>query len=338
MWSDNFKHVVILCTLNRENSVFRLLESLRNTQIGIELLVICVESSNDFEYHDRISKSIKQSFNQASEVIYDPGGLPTCRNLAISKFLASKSAGEKLVHFFDDDITVETNYFSQAEYFFEVNKGVAGGGPRIADLYLPQKNSNRFLEFLGSSEQGNFGKITRSGKNYWFPDISSLKSASVDWIPGCCMIFRSVVLEKFRFNINLEKGPGQNYALGEDAEFTWRVSKYHDLAFIPSMRITHYLAPSKRDDMQLMLKGNAIWTAYLYRLTYGRVRIGSVLLSQLIEKVGLFCYQRFRIEGFVMFLKLNFYRGVIFNVVLFFRYVVFFFHELISRTLKTQND
>ncbi len=318
--------------------MFRLLDSLKDTQIGSELLIICIESSEDFEYHNRISKYIKFSFNKHSEVIYDPAGLPSCRNLAISKFLTTKSTGEKLIHFFDDDITVEKNYFSEVEYFFKVNEVVAGGGPRITDLYRAQKHSNSFLKFLGSSEQGNFGKITRSGRNYWFPDNSSLDSALVDWIPGCCMIFRSFLLDKFRFNINLEKGPGQNYALGEDADFTWRVSRFYSLAFIPSTRITHYLAPSKRDDKQLMLKGNALWTAYLYRLTDGRVTIISVLLSQFIEKIGLFCYQKFSAEGFLMFLKMNFYRGVIFNFLLFFKYMVFFFRELVNRQLNTQND
>jgi GT2 family glycosyltransferase len=284
-------HNVVICTLNREVSLNRLLSSLIETEIGLNLRVIIVDSSNDQNYRNNLQKSLIHNFHSSSAVIYDAGGLPSCRNVAIQEV-----TGE-LIHFFDDDLTVESNYFTEVSKFFLEYPDCGGGGPRIRNLYNTEK-IKKIKSFLGLDPLSHQGKVTKSGRNFWVQDNPNQESLRVDWIPGCSMIFKKEVLRDFLFNQNLEKGPGRNYALGEDVDFGWRVSQKYTLRSIPNIVVDHHLAPSKRDDPSLMLKANGTWYAYLHRLTKGRVKMRFILLVS----VSTFLYRAI-FENFLLIIR-----------------------------------
>jgi len=266
----------VICTLNREESLDRLLRSMRVATGAAEVRVLIIDSSSDLEYKTRVKNQLKESFAATSDLITDPRGLPSCRNVAI------KMIDEELVHFFDDDITIEKTYFQNCDIFFTVHPNYSGGGPRVKDLYLNSRAS--FLQGLvGQDPLKSQGKLTKTGRNNWVQDNPLSEPQSVDWIPGCSMIFRKEVIQKYKFNENLEKGPGRNYALGEDVDYGWRVSREFKLSSIPSEVITHHLAPSKRDNEDLMKEASGVWLAYLTKLAKGRVSTTAVLSTFLIE-------------------------------------------------------
>lgn len=269
-------HCVVICTLNRQESLERLLKSMSVTVGAEEIRVLIIDSSTDLEYKSRIAAQLKNNFAPTSNLVTDPRGLPSCRNVAIMMI------NEDLTHFFDDDITIEISYFENCDKFFLDNPTISGGGPRVKNLYL-DSNASFLQRVVGQDPLKAQGKITRTGRNNWVKDDPLCDPIDVDWIPGCSMIFRKEVIAKFRFNENLEKGPGRNYALGEDVDYGWRVSQEFSLSSIPLEVITHHLAPSKRDNEKLMKEASGVWLAYLTRLARGRVSPSAVLFTFLIE-------------------------------------------------------
>jgi GT2 family glycosyltransferase len=274
-------HSVIICTLNREESLMRLLNSIVETKIGRKLQVILIDSASNEEFRVAMQSILIQHFHHTSVCVFEKGGLPTSRNRALT-FIKAGDRG--LVHFFDDDITIEKNYFEKVLKYFNMNGEVAGAGPLIRGLYLDDMDSKKnrvrkIASFLSADVCENFGRITESGKNFWVPANFKKDNFQVDWIPGCCMIFRPVVLTRYSFNESLEKGPGQNYALGEDVDFTWRVSREFILSAIKEIEIVHHLSSSKRDNVNLMVRANALWIGFLSKIASERVSNTKALLS-----------------------------------------------------------
>jgi GT2 family glycosyltransferase len=87
----------------------------------------------------------------------------------------------------------------------------------------------------------------------------------VQWIPGCSMFYKREVFDKFRFNATMENGPGKNYALGEDLDFSHRVSKVFSLKSVGDLSIVHHQAPSKRDNWLLIARASGAQYSYLLR-------------------------------------------------------------------------
>ncbi len=332
-------HTVIICTLNRTSSLSRLFDNLLSCKIGNNLQLVVIDSSENFENQKLISEFLSSSFHESSTVAYEKGGLPASRNRAFEFINFDKT---NLVHFFDDDISIANSYFSETEKFFDLNPKIGGAGPRISSLYSDNVKSeskikNFFTKYLELSEVSNFGRLTISGKNFWFPDLENLQPYSADWIPGCCMIFRSNILQEFKFNSNLEKGPGKNYALGEDVDFTWRVSRKYKLAVMPNVRVIHHLERSKRDNKLLMQKANSVWIGYLSFLAYERVKPFKALFSLVMPEIHkIFLESKFIFFGALRFVRLPFI--LIYQISIVSMKVIYFSRGRFSRKLRLRRS
>lgn len=110
-------HTLILCSINRESDVFKLLNSIVKTGIGQSLKIVFVESSENFEYIDRVKKFCVSEFNLNSHFIFHKAGLPSCRNLGVD-IVKNQSEHPDLIHFLDDDTTLPPGYFKSIEFSF----------------------------------------------------------------------------------------------------------------------------------------------------------------------------------------------------------------------------
>ena len=255
------RHAIIICTKNREEDVIKLLLTIKKNDINHDFIKIIIGDStepekrfNDFKYRlfsDFPTLNIQHFFHL--------GGLPSARNACIQKI-----ENEDLIHFFDDDVTIPTNYFSKIEEFLEENPNCSGGGPRIHGLYTTQSSGlKKYLKRILGLEV-KFGRITQSGRHYWVPDTTDA-ALDVEWIPGCSMFYKREIFNKFTFNATMENGPGKNYALGEDLDFSHRVSKVFSLKSIGELTVVHHQAPSKRDNWLLIAKASGAQYSYLLR-------------------------------------------------------------------------
>lgn len=254
MYDKDYRILVIICTRNREQSMTRLLQSIEKNNYS-NLKIMIIDSTFPEERYQQFSF---RNFlpNENAIVRYKTTkGLPGARNEAIEKI-----EDEEVVVFFDDDITIPFNFFSEINLYLANNSGTFGIGVRIKNQYSGIKNP--IQKISSNLKKRHYGTITRSGRNYWVPD-EDFGVLNVDWIPGCCMVFRAEIFDLLRFDETLELGPTNGYALGEDVDFTFRCSRRYKLESISHITIEHHFESSSRDNSQVIAKARGQFLAHL---------------------------------------------------------------------------
>ena len=184
-------------------------------------------------------------------------GLTASRNAGVA--LAS---GE-IIFFLDDDVELLPDYVEKilAGYHHPVAGPIGGVGGAIANL--PPITLRRFLEhlydvlfLLSGFREGRTlpsGFCTDYGATYL--PVTTIRA--VDFLPGGISSFRREILAEFSFS---DKYRG--YGLGEDKDFSCRVSKKYILLFNPAAGLHHYESPAMRHD-GLKREREMIISAYL---------------------------------------------------------------------------
>ena len=246
--------LVCICTRNREDSLVRLLTSIQNNNYK-ELSVLIVDSTFPEERFLAFDPKAYISQGMNLQRVRTNKGLPSARNIAINYL-----ENEDFVVYLDDDVTLPSNFFSKInEYFAEPNSTDALG-VRVVDQYKIAKGPIKKL--LAKSRSRTYGKITRSGHNIWLPD-RNFGNVPVDWLPGCCMIYKRLVFSELRFNEKLENGPTGGYALGEDVDFSYACSRSFKIEATDSISIIHHFEKSTRDNQKAMVVADALFKAHL---------------------------------------------------------------------------
>jgi GT2 family glycosyltransferase len=321
MHAEDFqKLTIVVCTRDRLGSLELFFESCDSLIANENIDFIVVDSSTpplQLEDVDFLKK--RQTFTPRIRLVYEEPGIPRARNRAL------KEIKTELVTFVDDDITLPQN-FSEAifEHFNEYPQ-TAGVGPRISGMYEDFQISTSdgyFAKIYKRRIEKSFGKVSRYGENFWFPENYSLGLTKCEWLPGCCMTYNFKVLDNLKFNTGLENGPGRSYAVGEDVDFSTRSSDFGPLYLVSSILINHREEASARDDRILMAKARGTFRAYLsyegrisvapalYHLV---INMGASLLRLLLGKNG--AWKRLKEEAFSF---------------------MFYLDELFSRTLKNE--
>ena len=179
-----------------------------------------------------------------------------------------------MIHFFDDDVEIAPNYFMVVEDLFLHSSDAVGCGPRIRGLYLESTDKSQIVR--------NQGKLLPNGRNIWVRDNIN-DNLEVSWIPGCAMSFQLEAIQNMQFNGSLEEGPGKNYALGEDLEFTHRLSLNGKLYALSGTYVYHNYASSKRDDYHLMSYASGKFMIQLKRLFQDEISISKSIAWKYLE-------------------------------------------------------
>jgi hypothetical protein len=128
------------------------------------------------------------------------------------------------------------------------------------------------------------GKVTKSGKNFWFADDGAEPNhTNAMWLPGCCMTYRRARLIEIRFPEELQNGPTGGYSLGEDVIFSIRASKFGELHLNQKTRIFHEKADGIRDNRQIMAIALGRFLAYETREESRLVSVNAVFMRLLFE-------------------------------------------------------
>jgi glycosyltransferase involved in cell wall biosynthesis len=268
------RYLVCICTRNREDSLIRLLKSLENTKYEDIQIIIVDSSFPEARYRSFDPSSHITQINPIQRV-QTTKGLPGARNLAIAQI-----GSEEFVVFLDDDVTVPQDFFVKLNEYFYINPGIHALGVRIVNQYKTQTGIAR--RFLAARKVRHFGTVTRSADNIWVPD-EQFGEISVEWLPGCCMVFNKEVFQELRFNELLERGPTGGYALGEDVDFSYSCSRKFKIAATDSITIIHHFEKSSRDDANSMSVASGMFKAHLkntYPASFSDLRIIS---SQIIK-------------------------------------------------------
>jgi GT2 family glycosyltransferase len=163
-------------------------------------------------------------------------GLARQRNAAVE-------ALERLteyVSFVDDDTVIGPEYIAAIERAFRADEyaEVVGMGGLIQN---PPARPHRLLRSMFFLDSKRNGAVLPSGVNVQVQDADG--PTYVDWISGCAMSFRRTIFSEFRFDSAM-----QEYSLGEDVEFTFRLSRRYKLLVTPEAHVWHLRAAAGRDD------------------------------------------------------------------------------------------
>lgn len=263
---------LILCTKDRRIHILKLLENI-NQLNGLDDVYVTVVDASSIPL--KIDATLFPNIHNLA-VSHTQPGLPSQRNFGLER------TSQEIVVFLDDDVILEKNFFLVTLAEFERDEQLSGLGYRLKDLEFNQ--SQGFLRRVFRVKISDFGQLTKSGRNYWYPDQDSQFSESPMWFPGCAMSYRRSLIRGIRFNEVLENGVLGGYALGEDVEFSLKVMNAKLKGKIcTSTVVEHYEAPGERDQRLQMAIAQGDWLRFLCNNFPKNVSFSCVSLRLALE-------------------------------------------------------
>jgi GT2 family glycosyltransferase len=244
---------VVICTRNRPDDLATCLGSLAvQTRRPDEILV--VDASDDEQSARRVAAWLPAGALPAVRVLHCPPGLTRQRNLAVVH-----ARGDVLT-FLDDDVVLAPGYLAAILALFELDPGLGGaeGVIQTAPLRGRRRLANAYRAFFRMNALGRPRGVKRSGFLTYDPWPRSAQL--VDCLSGCNMSYRREVFDRFRFD---EWYGG--YALGEDCDFSYRVSRAYRLAQTPHAHLEHRMSPVARQRRPALVEMARVHHYYFVR-------------------------------------------------------------------------
>ena len=231
---------VVIPTKDRGGDLSQTLECvMAQTRLPDELII--VDQSRTDDARERLAKFDVHNLTHIRDT--EIKGLPMARNVGFEA-----SSGD-LVCFLDDDVTLAPSYLAEMERGFGLFPEWAGLTGRLTE------------EGRGGVRRGLKAALFR---HRFLRDrrhvLASLKTArAMRLLPGCAFCLRREVLERFRFDEDLE-----GYALGEDVDFFLRAGKVFSFGAVPSAKAHHRRSGVGRAGVEKMLDAVKSSSRYLW--------------------------------------------------------------------------
>jgi GT2 family glycosyltransferase len=257
---------VVIPTMRREAILAATLDSLRRCDPAPhEVIVIDADPEGS-------SRAIVTEFDHevdpAVRYIQSRASLTLQRNLGIGD-----ATGEVLV-FVDDDVDIEPDLFARLEEPYR-DPDVVGATGRIVEpesgrLGGPRSALRRILP--GGGRDGTF---TRYGYPRYLRDLDS--PADVEFMQGCFMSARREAANEVLFDEELG-----GYALAEDEDFSYRLSRLGRIRYVPEIVVHHrklgFGSQDARRFGRLVVKNRA----YLFRKNFPQTRLARAQFGLLV--------------------------------------------------------
>ncbi|HWX74477.1 MAG TPA: glycosyltransferase family 2 protein [Solirubrobacteraceae bacterium] len=180
---------------------------------------------------------------------------------AIQRNVGTDVAEGDVVVFIDDDCTIEPGMFAALGAAY-ADPGVVGATGRIqraprAGIVAEPDSRLRWL-VLGGGRQG-----TMNSFGFRRPIFDIDEPRDVEYMPGPLMSARRDVAAAVRFDEQLT-----NYALGEDDDFSYRVSRRGRVRYEPSARVTHHELGFSQMDRRALDRLRVVNRTYLFRKNF----------------------------------------------------------------------
>ncbi|MEO5357045.1 MAG: glycosyltransferase family 2 protein [Nitrospirae bacterium YQR-1] len=232
-----FKTSIIIPTYNRPDDLRNCIESLLKQTVPPSEIII-VDDGNLTE------PPLKTKCEElAIQYVYykkDTPGLTASRNKGIGM-----STGD-IIFFLDDDVVLLPDYIEEILKIYESTGNVGGVGGAIANhkkLGFVQK-LRKIMEIPFMVSGLREGKVLPSGfcTSFGTTPFEIKQVTEVDFLSGGVCSFKKEVFNSFAF----DSKHFLNYGLGEDKDFSYRVSKAFKLIYTPHARLYHYESPKMR--------------------------------------------------------------------------------------------
>jgi glucosyl-dolichyl phosphate glucuronosyltransferase len=200
-------------------------------------------------------------------------GLPTQRNHGID------AAQGDVVVFTDDDCILHRGLFATLVRAFEEDPAVVGATGRVVEPRRGRIGSDRESRLrwlvLGGGRQG-----TMTSFGFRRPIVDVDRARDVQYMPGALMSARRAIAADVRFDERLS-----GYALGEDDDFSYRLSRRGTIRYLPAAVVDHLALGTSTMDRRVQDRLVIINRTYLYRKNFGgtlRGRLGFIALIGVI--------------------------------------------------------
>jgi GT2 family glycosyltransferase len=243
-----YKVSAIIPTIGRLKVLINTINSInQQTIIPNELIII------DQNESDTIKKLI------VNNKLYDKLNIKYIHNKNITGLAQARNVGVKnvssdidIVLFLDDDVILEKMFIEEILKVYEIDDNINGVGGVITNysksLYqiLHQRIFNR--EIFYDTRQIVYSKYLKI-ENYLETRI----------IGGGLMSFRKEIFNRYLFDEHYI-----GYSLGEDVDFSWRVSQEYKLVINPKARLEHIRSKTGRYDLFEQYKSRVACSMYLF--------------------------------------------------------------------------
>jgi GT2 family glycosyltransferase len=200
-------------------------------------------------------------------------GLAAERGMTRQRNLGLDEASGDVVVFLDDDVEVETGLFRGLARAY-ADPEVVGATGRIVEPDLERAGAPGSVVrrlVLGADE----GKFTAAGYPRYLSRLD--QPADVEFMQGCFMTARRDVARAIRFD---EAFGG--YALAEDEDFSYRLSRHGRICYQPELRIVHkklgYTSQDSREFGKLVIRNRS----YLFRKNFPQTRRARAQFAWLV--------------------------------------------------------
>lgn len=228
---------IIIPTYNRPGDLETTVASiLRQTVSPREIIVV---DDGDLGEPPLRSRALRQGVHYL--YIKKPRGM---RGLTRSRNLGVEKASGDIIFFFDDDVELFDDFLENALAVYEKFPRVSGiGGGEVFNQ--PDTMSARLwfiydVLFCMNGFKKGFFLPSCFSTNMGTPVLKT-RFSRVEFLGGASFSFRRDVFDKYRFSEEFD-----GYGLGEDKEFSYRVSRDHLLVSTPQAKLYHYESPVMR--------------------------------------------------------------------------------------------
>jgi len=219
------------------------LRSIEAQQGQGERLVCVVDASDPPVLRDNAASVQSLSIAAVHLPYPHPPSLARQRNYALDWLPHSV----QIVHFLDDDVVLDSGYFSRLRAALGSHPHIGGVGGMIREPSISSSSRAAFLRYLFLIDAPRKGRVLPSGHatSVQLNASSSGHLQQTEWLSGCSCSFRRSVLDDHRFDPALE-----GYSMLEDLDLSYRVGQVAPLFVVPNARLIHHRSPVNRQDAE----------------------------------------------------------------------------------------
>jgi GT2 family glycosyltransferase len=181
--------------------------------------------------------------------------------------------GDILV-FLDDDVDVAQDLFAALATAFE-DYAVVGATGRVIERRSHRIVSQRSAIRRWLLGQGAQGTFTRFGYPRYVLDVDQPRD--VETMPGCLMSVRTPIARQILFDETLE-----GYALAEDEDFSYRLSRQGRIRYVPHAVLEHKKSGYSLSDPREFNRQVVVNRAYLFRKNFPQSLLARAQFGLLI--------------------------------------------------------
>ena len=246
------RFTVVIPTMRREEILDATLESLRHCDPAPDEVIVIDADPEGSSYP--VVTTFDRQVSPAVRYLRTAPSLTRQRNYGIDD-----ASGDVIV-FLDDDVTIQSDIFARLSEVYGDQSIVGATGrviePESGRVGGPASRLRRLL--LGSGREGTF---TRYGYPRYVRNVD--EPTDVEFMQGCFMSARYDAAARVRFDEHLG-----GYALAEDEDFSYRLSRLGRIRYEPEIRVEHRKLGFASQDARPFGRRVIVNRAYLFRKNF----------------------------------------------------------------------